>query len=192
MATTTAEQRRARCARAAQQRASSCAPLQRGNTGLELVCLVLCSGRPLARGSTVSAPLPRAERIARVCLMWPALPAWLGSYLPSFYLILTSSLRRIQEIATRSKDQVSGAPWRCCGSQIADEGFQATSAPVRRGRTGPSARQAIAALRTRARSTVVPASSKTYSITEPVSVQCMPSVIKGMRRCTWVKMAFHV
>ena len=25
------------------------------NTGLQLVCLVLCSGRPLARGSTVSA-----------------------------------------------------------------------------------------------------------------------------------------
>eukprot|EP01044_Picomonas_judraskeda_P009866 COSAG03_NODE_1233_length_4505_cov_2.830232_4_plen_178_part_00 len=43
------------------------------------------------------------------------------------------------------RSQVSGAPWRRCGSQIAHEGFQATSAPGQEGYAGPSARAAITA-----------------------------------------------
>jgi len=43
------------------------------------------------------------------------------------------------------RSHVSATPWRRCGSQIAHEGFQTTSAPGQEGYAGPSARAAITA-----------------------------------------------
>ena len=67
------------------------------------------------------------------------------------------------------RSQVSGAPWRRCGSQIAHEGFQATSAPGQEGYAGPSARAAITASVPAASYRLVPnilhhsASQRTYN-----------------------------
>jgi len=57
---------------------------------------------------------------------------------------LTSAARSVAQPGQRHT-LVSATPWRRCGSQIAHEGFQTTSAPGQEGYAGPSARAAITA-----------------------------------------------
>ena len=57
---------------------------------------------------------------------------------------LTGAARSVAQPGQRHT-LVSAAPWRRCGSQIAHEGFQTTSAPGQEGYAGPSARATITA-----------------------------------------------